>query len=88
MKTFARHLTYDELKKQCKRLKVPFDDHLYRERGWDTVLVGEPQGGFVVYNTFNGRYFGRTPAGHSFSSNDPARTPWSQQLLKFFYLEK
>lgn len=87
MKVFARHLSYEELKKQCKKLKVPMDDTLYREQGWDTVVVGTVGSGHVIYNTFNGKYFGSTPSGHSFTSSDPARAPWARDLLNFFYVE-
>lgn len=89
MKKFSRHLTHDELKKQCKKLKVPFDDHLYRERGWDTVVVGELSGAHVIYNVWNGKFFGRTPHGRSFSSSDTnwKNAPWFWKLLNFFYVE-
>lgn len=46
--------------------------------------------GYVMYNTFNGTFFGRTPEGVRFSSSSThfEAEPWFQALLSFFYVEK
>lgn len=46
--------------------------------------------GWVMFNTFNGRFFGSTPEGVRFNSDLTLHDdePWFQQLLSFFYVEK
>lgn len=90
MKKFTRHKTYDEIRAQCRMLRVPLNDEQYRVYGWDTILVGAKDLGFVIYNTFNGRFFGKTDKGVDFNSDSTRhdRTAWMQQLLAFFYVEK
>lgn len=86
---FSRHRTHDEVQKLCKKLKVPFDDTLYRERGFDTVLIGSKGRGFVIYNCWNGRFFGTTDRGVRFTSDQSRhdKQPWMVKLLHFFYVE-
>ena len=91
---FARHKTYKEIKQQCRKQKVPLNDNLYVTKGWDTILVGakdrvDRNGGWVIYNTFNGRFFGKTPAGKNFNSDETRwdKSEWMQALLNFFYSE-
>lgn len=87
MKKFARHKTLDEIRKQCQEHGVPLNTRLYDERGYDTVFVGiGPDSGFAIYNTFNGRFFGRTPDGVEFTSDEDTHDsePWMQALLNFF----
>lgn len=97
MKTFARHKTFDEVAAQCKAQGVRFDAYQYRVNGADTIVVGGPlvlpykkgSPAYVVYNTTNGRFSGRTHKGLTFSeSSDFDDRPWFQALLAFFYVEK
>lgn len=90
MKQFARHRTHDEIVALCKKHKVPLDDSLYLQRGWDTILVGTKDLGYVIYNTWNGKFFGTTDKGTPFDSCSTRhdRTEWMQKLLHFFYVEK
>ena len=106
MKKFAGFKSHDEIQHQCENPPqqgmlpeppVPFNDHLYRERGYDTVVVGDINDrryGHVIYNTFNGRFFGTTPMlegawppGVDFNSNSAKfdSQPWFAALLEFFY---
>lgn len=65
--------------------------HGFRSDGSPYVPTESLDGvGYVMYNTFNGTFFGRTPKGVRFSSSSTAheREPWFQQLLSFFYAEK
>lgn len=84
---FKRHRTYEEIKALCKKQKVPLNDFNYRERGWDSIMLGTKDDGWVVYNTFNGRFFGKTPTGKDFTSDSTKhdKAEWMQQLLAFFY---
>lgn len=89
MKQFASIKPLEVIQQQCAEQGLVFNDRLYREQGWDTVLIqgGDAQ---VVYNTFNGRFFGWTPNGEAFSSDECVHEdePWFQALLSFFYVEK
>lgn len=89
MKTFARHKTLREIRAQCRALGLALNDHLWRSRGHDHVCI-EGGGARVLYNTFNGRFFGATDQGVEFSSDNQAQEdrPWFQTLLGFFYVEK
>jgi hypothetical protein len=51
---------------------------------------GNPRGGFVMFNTFNGTFYGMTDKGVEFDSGSTKheREPWFQALLSFFYIEK
>jgi hypothetical protein len=46
--------------------------------------------GYVLFNTFNGRFFGKTDKGVPFSSDSAEHEaePWFQALLSFFYVEQ
>jgi hypothetical protein len=89
MQKFTRHRTVDELKIICAergfRIKTDRyesgDDHI----GIFPVIDGEVYG--VVYNGFNGRFFGDTPGGVLFESDmaDLDAEPWFQALLDLFY---
>lgn len=85
MKTFARHKSVDEILGQCSAGGIPIDISKYVKDGHDHIVVGaEPA--VVFYNTFNGRFFGTTPEGVSFSSDSELDgTPWFDALLNFFY---
>jgi hypothetical protein len=69
--------------------------------GWDATRGVRPDGsplvdatlpGTVMFNTFNGRFFGTTDRGIEFSSDSDSDEhegePWMRALLAFFYVEK
>ena len=91
------------IRAQCKEQGVAVDDFNYREHYSDYIALG-PHGGFrpdgspfvhaaqacgVMFNTFNGRFYGMNIEGNYFSSADTthAHEPWFQALLDFFYVE-
>lgn len=90
MKKFAKHKSYQQIKAQCEAQGVPLFDKLFVVDGADSILVGclpsEPYG-HVIYNTTNGRFFGKTDKGVEFSSDSAQHDgePWMQALLAFFY---
>lgn len=103
MKTFAGVKTLDTIKAQCAAQGVPIDTRLCDKHGWDTIVVGGPilllpghpasdsmENAYAIFNTFNGKFFGRTHEGVSFdsSSTEHESEPWFQALLSFFYVEK
>lgn len=96
MKTFARFRTVSELRLLCRDLGIRFDDTQHRLEGRDTVVIGGPicrdkeGASWVIFNVYNGSFFGRTPAGVEFSSSSDEHEDedWFQKLLEFFYVEK
>lgn len=88
MKKFARHKSHDEIRRQCRMQRLHFMDTKYRLHGSDFVTVSGG-GADVFYNVASGWFFGTTPAGVEFSSNDTKHDskPWMQALLQFFYSE-
>lgn len=86
MKTFKGNRPLHEILKQCKDQCVPVDRRRFDE-GWDHIIVGDPNNGYVLYNTFNGRFFGQTPEGLQFSSDETVydNEDWFIALLNFFY---
>jgi hypothetical protein len=88
MKTFAGIKTLPQIKAQCEAAGIEFDDRRYK-KGDDHVAIRSP-GVLVLFSAFNGKFFGNTPDGKKFSSCDPKLdgTPWFDQLLSFFYVEK
>jgi hypothetical protein len=88
VRTFKRHKTYDEIRKQCRMLRLDLNDQKYRVDHWDTIMVSGG-GGHVIYNTFNGRFFGKTDRGVAFTSDETKhdKKPWMQAILNFFYAE-
>lgn len=103
MKQYQRHRTVGELLKICKEQKVYIDTKQWA-RGGDTLCIGaptdDPDRGWVVYNTFNGKFFGRTPSQKVVTVANPIRPsfefdssqhlehfPWFQALLDFFYTD-
>lgn len=88
-KKFSRHRTHEEIKALCKKQRVPINDDNFQLHGWDSVLIGTKEQGFVIYNTFNGRFFGKTDRGVDFDSSSPKhdKAAWMQALLNFFYVE-
>lgn len=89
MKQFAGFKTLDVIKVQCQAAGIRFDDSRYRQHGDDHVLIAGG-GAHVLYNTFNGKFFGITPNGVEFdsSSTQHEHAPWFQALLSFFYVEQ
>lgn len=88
MKQFAGHKNVATIAKQCKAQGLQLNDRLYKT-GWDTVVVSGG-GAHVTYNSFNGRFFGVTPDGTRFSSDETVHEhePWFQSVLLFFYIER
>lgn len=89
MQKFKTIKTLARIRAQCKVLRVPFDDYLYRNGDWDHVAIGVRGKGEVFFNTVNGTFFGRTPDGKRFDMRTDAheRQPWFQMLLRFFYAD-
>lgn len=88
MKKFAGIKTLKVIKAQCKAARITFDDYLYRKKGNDHVrVIGG--GATVLFNSFNGRFFGTTDKGVTFNSDSTEHEsePWFQALLAFFYIE-
>jgi hypothetical protein len=93
MKKFDGVKPLAAIKKQCRAAGIHFSDRLYRE-GSDYVVItsikGDNHSGQVLFNQFNGNFFGTTPAGVQFDSKKTTheKEPWFQALLAFFYVEK
>jgi hypothetical protein len=84
---FAGNKTLDVIRAQCKAQGVQFIDSQYK-RGSDFVTLRSPDA-WVMFSVFNGRFFGRTPDGVEFMSDDKRDgTPWFDALLDFFYVRK
>ena len=87
MKTFLGNKSLEQIKAQCKRDGVEFRDALFK-KGYDHVSLHSPKVK-VVFNTVNGRFFGYTPDGIKFFSDDKRDgTPWFDALLNYFYVSK
>lgn len=83
---FAGNKPLGVIRAQCKQQGVQFDDSHWKH-GSDFVTLRSP-GACVMFNTFNGRFFGRTPDGIEFDGADKRDgTPWFDALLRFFYVE-
>jgi len=83
----VRSLT--EIKQLCAEQNVPLDDTRHKRFADDHVLVGDKTSGYALFNTFNGRFFGKTPEGVSYSSDSDTHEneAWFQALLNFFYVK-
>jgi hypothetical protein len=87
VKTFGGNRPLEEIQALCRAQGVEFIDVQHR-RGSDYVTLRSP-GAWVMFNTFNGRFFGKTPDNIEFSSDDKRDgTPWFDALLNFFYVPK
>lgn len=88
------------IQEQCLHAGIDFVDDLWRA-GDDCVGIWtktkDMSLGYVIFNTFNGRFFGKTPEGDpyepqgtTFSSENAIHEgeAWYQDLLNFFYMEK
>lgn len=89
MKTFVGNKPLNVIKQQCDRAGLSFNDHMFRTQGWDTIRIDCPSGAHVIYNTFNGKFFGKTDKGVEFDSSSTKHESklWFQALLAFFYQE-
>jgi len=89
MKMFSGNKPLLVIARQCVQAGLSFNDELYRKRGWDTIRIDCPSGAHVIYNTFNGNFFGKTDRGVVFDSKSTKHEnkPWFQALLSFFYEE-
>lgn len=83
-RAFSRHKTYEEVRDQCKAQGLELNDTRYHEGG--DYLVVRGGGGHAVYSTFNGTFFGKTPNGVMFRSQELTHDSqrWMQGLLHFF----
>lgn len=88
---FKRHKQFAEVLALCKAQKVPVNAKMYIEQGYDTIVVGQPwplnqKKAYVVYNTCNGKFWGKTDVGLEVSScsDQHDAEPWMQSLLGFF----
>lgn len=90
MKQFAGNKPLSTIRRQCLNAGLGWNDARYREEGWDTIRIDCPSGAYVIYNAFNGKFFGKTDDGRQFDSSGTAhdKEPWFQALLSFFYEEK
>lgn len=88
-KKFKGNKPLATIREQCKAQGVSVDDSLLSQ-GQSDYIVLTGGGARVLYNTFNGGFFGTTPNGTKFSadSNEHEACEWFQQLMAFFYLEK
>jgi hypothetical protein len=85
MKKFAGFKSVYQIRAQCQAEGVPIDTTFYDD-GADHIAVGSEGNGIVFYNAFNGRFFGTTPEGVHFSSDEALDgTPWFDALLAFFF---
>lgn len=87
--SFSRVRSLDEIRRLCAEQNVPLDDTRYKRFADAHVLVGDKTRGYALFNTFNGRFFGKTPDGVSYSSDSDTHEnePWFQALLNFFYVK-
>jgi hypothetical protein len=87
MKKFIGVKSLEQIKEQCIACGVEFSGKVSR-KGSDFILLRSPKA-HVLFSAFNGRFFGVTPNGIRFSSDDDLDgEPWFDQLLAFFYVEK
>lgn len=91
MRTFKGNKSLTHIESQCKQAGIHFNDYLLRTGTSDYVVIttikDDNYSGQVLYNTFNGTFFGTTPDGTQFDSRstEHEHEPWFQQLLEFFY---
>jgi len=87
MKKFAGHKTLEQIRKQCEECGVELNTYQH-DHGDDHVALYSPDVK-ILYSTVSGRFFGTTPEGIKFSSDDKLDgTPWFDALLDFFLVEK
>lgn len=65
---------YSEIQEVREAQGIRLNDYMYRQHGWDTVALGSQNprdgAGYVIYNTYTGVFFGKTPAGYPFDCRD------------------
>jgi hypothetical protein len=84
---FAGNKPLGVIRAQCVAQGVEFDNTQFK-LGSDYICLRSP-GARVLFNTFNGTFFGTTPDGTKFTSSDKRDgTPWFDALLDFFYEPK
>lgn len=93
MKTFDKHRSLDELRIETDKRGWKLNDTWYKESGHDHVsfiFSINDINGYVLYNTFNGRFFGSTENGIDFDSDDDQfdNDNWFNELLTVCYVEK
>ena len=84
-KQFSGVKTLDQIRAQCKRDGVEFDDAAYK-RGGDSVLLRSP-GVCIDINPHNGVFYGAVSGYPCFSSANPLDgEPWFDALREYFYV--
>lgn len=91
MKRYIRHMTVDELRTACAAKGIVLDTNKYDVEGSDYVTLDFTFDGEryrTLYNTFNGRFFGRSDGGINFSSDKEEHDAeaWFQALMDFVYV--
>lgn len=88
MRKFNGYRTAEEVLQSCALAGVPYDDLDYWTGG-DTITIGTPGNGHVVFNFERGTFVGETPEGLPFSSGstDYEGHEWFEALLNLFYKE-
>jgi hypothetical protein len=86
MKKFKGNKTREQVKAQCDALGLVFDARGY-ENGSDYTRI-EGGGGWVLWASWNGKFFGVTDKGIVFDSDSDTHDglPWFDALLAFFYV--
>ncbi len=99
IKRWAGNKSLIEIETQCLAAGIDFVDDLWK-KGDDHVSIWtrakDLDLGYVIFNTVNGTFIGKTPVGGdygpqgtTFNSNSAEHDdkPWFQALLAFFYVE-
>lgn len=92
MKTFSGVKSVEQIKAQCAEHDLSIDTSKF-DAGNDYVkfdFIHADTSMEVMFNGFNGRFFGTTDGGQKFTSNDANLdgTPWFDALLDFVYVSK
>lgn len=90
MKTFERSRTTNEIVLACRDKGYRVSTERY-DQGSDYINFDFPYGGDifrVVFNGFNGRFFGTSARGVKFNSDtdEHGKKPWFNALLSFIYV--
>jgi hypothetical protein len=93
VKTFERHKNVAELRAECHHRAWLLDSRRYDKHGDDHVrimFIAHGVVGTMLFNTFNGKFFGETEEGQSFDSSDASLDgqAWFAELLSATYVAK
>lgn len=92
MKVFKRVRSPDQIQQTCVERGWKWDSRKHDEEGFDHIRIDfalEAVSGHLLFNAFNGRFFGELKTGVRFDSNVATHEAcdWFQELLKVFYAE-